>query len=152
MYAIAHGGCTETVRESAVKVDSGTESNLPQRRVGLMLYQQSYAPTQPFLSLPQYTPLFPLGFTLHVSNIMHPLILKWEAWALKTLKRNLKFVGECLLSFIAPSVWNLLPASLRNLSTLSEFKTWIKTFWFLQAFPQFMIDDVCAYRCVLIYI
>ena len=51
MYAIAHEGCTDTVRESALKVDSGRkipchtgESNLRQRRAGRMLYQLSYIP------------------------------------------------------------------------------------------------------------
>ena len=46
------GGCTDTIRESAVKVDSGRkilchsgESNLCQRHGGLMLYQLSYIPT-----------------------------------------------------------------------------------------------------------
>ena len=45
-------GCTDTVRESALKVDSGRkipcrtgESNLRQRRVGPMLYQLSYNPS-----------------------------------------------------------------------------------------------------------
>ena len=44
-------GCTDTVRESALKVDSGRErscptgkSNLPQRRAGPTLYQPSYIP------------------------------------------------------------------------------------------------------------
>ena len=44
MHAIAHGGCTDTERESALKVDSGKkipcrtgESNLCQRRAGPML-------------------------------------------------------------------------------------------------------------------
>ena len=42
-------GCTDTVRESALKVDSGREipchtkeSNLRQRRAGLMLHQLTY--------------------------------------------------------------------------------------------------------------
>ena len=45
--------CTDTVRESALKVDRGRkipcrtgESNLRRRRVGPMLYQPSYIPTQ----------------------------------------------------------------------------------------------------------
>ena len=45
-------GCTDTERESALKVDSGRkipcrteESNLPQRRAGPTLYQLSYIPT-----------------------------------------------------------------------------------------------------------
>ena len=45
-------GCVDTVRESAVKVDSGRkipcrtgESNLRQHRAGPMLYQLSYIPS-----------------------------------------------------------------------------------------------------------
>ena len=41
---------------------------------------------------------------------------------LKIPKRNLKSVGDRSFSFIAPTVWNSLPASLRNLPTLSDFK------------------------------
>ena len=44
LHAIAHEGCTDTVRESALKADSGRkipcrtgESNLPQRRAGSTL-------------------------------------------------------------------------------------------------------------------
>ena len=51
MQAIVHGGCMDTVRESALKVDSGRkmpcrtgESNLRQRRAGPMLYPLSYIP------------------------------------------------------------------------------------------------------------
>ena len=51
MHAIAHGGCTDTVRESALKVDSGRkipcrtgESNLRRRCAGPILYQLSYIP------------------------------------------------------------------------------------------------------------
>ena len=50
-------GCMDTARESALKVDSGRkipcrigESNLRQRRDGLMLYQLSYIPS-PLASL-----------------------------------------------------------------------------------------------------
>ena len=52
MRAIAHEGCTDTVRESVLKVDSGRkilcrtgESNLRQRRAGPTFYQLSYIPT-----------------------------------------------------------------------------------------------------------
>ena len=51
-YVSAHEGCTNTMRKSALKVDSGRkipcrtgESNLPQRRAGPTLYQLSYIPT-----------------------------------------------------------------------------------------------------------
>ena len=54
MHAITHEGCTDTVRDSAPKVDSGRkipcrtgESNLPQRRAGSTLYRLSY------ISIPQ---------------------------------------------------------------------------------------------------
>ena len=47
----AHEGCTDTVRESALEMDSGRkiprrtgESNLPQRRADPTLYQLSYIP------------------------------------------------------------------------------------------------------------
>ena len=53
MQAIALEGCTDTVKESAPKVDSGRkipcrteESSLPRRRAGPTLYQLSYIPTQ----------------------------------------------------------------------------------------------------------
>ena len=66
MHAIANGGCTDTVRESALKVDSGRkipcrtgESNLPQPRAGSTLCQLSYTPiinhhedTKRYCSLP----------------------------------------------------------------------------------------------------
>ena len=39
-------------------------------------------------------------------------------------------------SFTAPSVWNLLPAILWNLPTLSEFKTKLKAFLFGKAFHK----------------
>ena len=52
MHANAHEGCTDTVRESAPKVNSGRkipcrtgESNLRRKRAGPMLYQLSYIPT-----------------------------------------------------------------------------------------------------------
>ena len=51
MHAIAHGGCTDTVRESALKADSGRkipcltrELHLRRLRAGPMLYQLSYIP------------------------------------------------------------------------------------------------------------
>ena len=55
---------------------------------------------------------------------------------LKSPERNLKSVGEGRLNFIAPSVWNSLPASLRNRPTLSGFKVQLQTFLFRQAFSQ----------------
>ena len=62
MHAIAHGERTYTVRESALKVDSGRnipcrtgESNLRQRRAGPMFYQMSYIPARRTKDLPHRT-------------------------------------------------------------------------------------------------
>ena len=57
---------------------------------------------------------------------------------LEILKRNLRSVGNRSFSFIAPSVWNSLPASLQNLPNFSDFKAQLKTFFFFfqEAFPQ----------------
>ena len=60
-------GCTNTVRESALKVDwerkiphRTGESNLPQRRAGRTLYQLSYIPARLKDTLPSRTmPLIP---------------------------------------------------------------------------------------------
>ena len=53
---------------------------------------------------------------------------------LKIPKRNLKSFGQRYFSFMAPSLWNSLPATLRNVPTLSQFKSQLKTFLFAQAF------------------
>ena len=54
------GGCTDTVRESALEADSGREKkklcrteepNLRRRRAGPMLYQLSYIPTPKTLAV-----------------------------------------------------------------------------------------------------
>ena len=60
----------------------------------------------------------------------------FQGKVLKIPKRNLKSFGELSFSFMAPSVWNSLPADLRNLPTLSQFKSYLKTFLFTKAFPQ----------------
>ena len=53
---------------------------------------------------------------------------------LKIPKRNLKSFGQRSFSFMAPSLWNSLPATLRNVPTMSQFKSQLKTFLFAQAF------------------
>ena len=55
---------------------------------------------------------------------------------LKIPRRSMKSVGDRSFSSAAPRVWNSLPASLRNVPTLSQFKTQLKTHFFLQAFGQ----------------
>ena len=56
--------------------------------------------------------------------------------SLKIPERNLKSFGERSFSFMAPSIWNSLPSDLRNLPTLSQFKSNLKTFLITKAFPQ----------------
>ena len=53
---------------------------------------------------------------------------------LKIPKQNLKSFEQRSFSFMAPSLWNSLPATLRNVPTLSQFKSQLKTFLFAQAF------------------
>ena len=55
---------------------------------------------------------------------------------LKIRKCNFKSVGDRSFSFIAPTVWNSLPVSLRNLPTLSDFQAQLKTFLFSTGISQ----------------
>ena len=50
---------------------------------------------------------------------------------------NLKTAGDRSFQFLAPSVWNSLPSEIRDLSSLSVFKTHLKTYLFRKAFPCF---------------
>ena len=43
-------------------------------------------------------------------------------------------LGQRSFSFMAPSLWNSLPATLKNVPTLSQFKSKLKTLLFAQAF------------------
>ena len=83
-------------------------------------------------------PLFRRVFTsvsffipLHLWTILFSLILKsYEKSRSKTWNhsRNVNLVSWCLLT------WNSVPAYLRNLPTLSQFKSNLKTFLFAQVF------------------
>ena len=66
---------------------------------------------------------------------------------LKIPKRNRKSVGDCSLNFIAPTIWNSLPASLRNLPTLSDFKTHLKLSFFNRNFHKSRQTMMCACAC-----
>ena len=64
---------------------------------------------------------------------------------LKIPKRNIKSLDDRSFIFIAPTVWNSLPASLRNLPTLSDFKAQLKTFLFFNRhFYKSRWTMVCA--------
>ena len=60
--------------------------------------------------------------------------------------------GQHSFSFIAPSVWNSLPASLWNISTVSGFKTRHKTFLFRQACSQTSGDPYVATDYVYVHV
>ena len=53
---------------------------------------------------------------------------------LKLRKTNLKTFGERSFGYIAPTVWNSLPADLRASPSLPTFKASLKTHLFRQAF------------------
>ena len=70
---------------------------------------------------------------------------------LKIPKQNLKSFEQRSFSFMAPSLWNSLPATLRNVPTLSQFKSQLKTFLFAQAFlqnPEMNVKVVFVIRCL----
>ena len=55
---------------------------------------------------------------------------------LRVPKTNLKSAGERSFAYAAPCVWNSLPVSLREVSTLSLFKSQLKTHFFRLAFEN----------------
>ena len=68
---------------------------------------------------------------LHQTVSLSP-VFWWKL--LKIPKRKLKSFGQRSFSFMAPSLWNSLPATLKNVSTISQFKSHVKIFLFAQAF------------------
>ena len=60
---------------------------------------------------------------------------------LKIPKTNPKTLGECSFGYIAPTVWNSLPADLRASPSLPTFKVNLKTHFFHQAFWL-----ICTYQ------
>ena len=54
---------------------------------------------------------------------------------LKIPRVSLRSAGERFFRYAAPAVWNSLPNNLRNIPTLSQFKSHLKTHLFRKAFP-----------------
>ena len=80
MHGIAHGGVWDTLRKSALKVDSGRkipcltgESNLRRQRAGQMLYPLSYIPTHLLLRGERCTVLR----TYSTAGNSHHLFIFW---------------------------------------------------------------------------
>ena len=68
---------------------------------------------------------------------------------LKIPKRNLKSFGQRSFSFMAPSLWNSLPATLRNVPTLSQFKIAAKNLLVCPGLPV-ESEEMCvcvAFEC-----
>ena len=63
---------------------------------------------------------------------------------LKVPRRSLKSAGERSFSFMAPSVWNSLPVSVRNKSNLTQFKSALKTHFFQSGFCT-VITSCCVF-------
>lgn len=76
---------------------------------------------------------FRLTFQLRSAHIKHH---SSSEKLLNIPKHKFKCSGQRSFSFIAPSVWNSLSDRLRNLRTLSEFKTQLNTFLFRQVFSH----------------
>ena len=72
---------------------------------------------------------------------------------LKIPKTNLKTFGERSFGYIAPTVWNSLPADLRASPSLPTFKANLKAHLFRQAFctcqpPPVSYSCMCVCLCV----
>ena len=94
---------------------------------------------------------FPLTFRLLSARIR--LHAPSDHWA-RNFWKSLNAISNLLVTVLSVSllqltVWNLPPASLQNLPTLSDFKAQLKTFLFQQTFPQIKADHgVCVCVCV----
>ena len=113
------GGCTDTIRESALKVDSGRkipchiwESNLRQWRAGLMLYQLSYIPTlwtetgnsrSPFVHQHTHLPV-----VLVAATPPHPVLLAGELSVLHTHTQTCQYYMQLEKACTDSNTWSKL--------------------------------------------
>ena len=91
------------------------------------------------------------SFPPYLSSSLRTYELSWSLRSsneklLKIPKRNLKSFGQRSFSFMAASLWNSLPATLRNVPTLSQLKSQLKTFLFVKAFLQNLKKGVCEWQ------
>ena len=104
---------------------------------------------RPLHSMLQILP-FNTALHIHIKKKNHApsYLLGPSSW--ETLIRviwNLSVNSHIALS-VAVAVWNVLPASLPNLPTLSEFKAQLKkAFLFRQAFQQTKVNHFCQSAC-----
>ena len=57
-----------------------------------------------------------------------------QTYLQKPLKKNYKFYGYRSLSYVGPNVWNQLPLSIREISSLPSFKARLKHHLFLKSY------------------
>ena len=150
---------------------SYTVHNVPSLRQG-----RQHIPLSLFsfaLRIPYYAPVIDSTLRTVTSTVHSPITFRLRSahnyqtsralWyssekLLKIPKRNFKSFSERSFNFLAPSVWNSLPAGLRNIPTLSGFKTQLKTFLFrhvvvtnlrrLFLWQQIMCICLHVYKCV----
>ena len=148
MHVAAHGGCTDTVRETTPEVDSGRkipcrtgDSNPSQYCSWLFsrtFCQLSYPCPFTFEALKpeENTRLGLFMGTERVSEgaLVHPTTLFFLPR--QYIRKEFNQISDPAQSFscFGPHIWNLLPQDLRHCSTLSSFEAKMKTFLFSQYF------------------
>ena len=59
-----------------------------------------------------------------------------DKWLLQTMPHPSLVKSKSMFSFAAPKIWNCLPLSLREISSVSLFKTHLKSYFFNIAFED----------------
>ena len=85
-----------------------------------------------FKCLHQLAPCY-LRELVHIYQPLRPLRSSSDTSTLSTRPSH-KRVGNQAFSLFAPVLWNKLPADIRHLSSLSSFKSALKTFYFKQIY------------------
>ena len=81
---------------------------------------------------------------LYLSSVLHTYqparsLRSSSEKLLKTPWINLKSAGQRLFRYAASAVWNLLPNSIRDVPTLTDFRRQLKSNLFRQAFPNSLL-------------
>ena len=98
-----------------------------QYKIATLAYNHFEGFLSPYLSSSLCTYEPSLSLSLYLSALMNRL-------ALSDLLMKSCSLGQRCFSFMAPSLWNSLPATLRNVPTLPQIKSQLKTFLFAQVF------------------
>ena len=63
-----------------------------------------------------------------------------------------KSCGQCSFSYQAPVIWNQLPVSVRHSTSVSSFKSSLKTFLFLKTFSSVSLPWYATGVCVCVWV